>query len=62
MALYQYLAALPKTGHVLYGHQNDVHHKMFRVDSGTSSDTADVTGSIAAVVGVAVYLDNLTLK
>ena len=51
-ALYQYLAALPQTGHILYGHQNDVHHKMFRVNSGSNSDTKDVTGSIAGVVGM----------
>ena len=51
-ALYQYLAALPQTGHILYGHQNDVHHKMFLTDSGSTSDTQDMTGSIAAVVGM----------
>lgn len=56
-ALYQYLVALPQSGHVLYGHQNDVHHKMFRVNSGTNSDTKDVTGSIAGMVG----MDSLSL-
>ena len=51
-ALYQYLAALPQTGHILYGHQNVVHHKMFLTDSGSVSDTEDVTGSIAGIVGM----------
>jgi len=54
VALYDYLAALPKTGHYLYGHQNDAHHKMFRIKpgDGTNSDTKDVTGSLAGVIGV----------
>lgn len=52
VALYQYLTALPQTGHILYGHQNDVHHKMFRTTDGSSSDTEDITGSIAGVVGM----------
>ena len=55
--LYRYLLAVPKAGKVIYGHQNDTHHKMFRVDSGSESDCKDVTGSIAGVVG----LDSLSL-
>ena len=55
--LYRYLWAVPQAGKVIYGHQNDTHHKMFRVDSGTESDCKDVTGSIAGVVGI----DSLSL-
>ncbi len=51
-SLYRYLAALPQKGYVLYGHQNDAHHKMFRIKSGTESDTKDVTGSLSGVVGI----------
>lgn len=51
VALYKYLRAIPATNHVIYGHQNDVHHKMFRPEGGSESDTKDVTGSIAGVVG-----------
>lgn len=50
-SLYRYLRALPQTGHVIYGHENDVHHKMFRPEDGSESDTKDITGSIAGVVG-----------
>lgn len=55
--LYRYLLAVPQAGKVIYGHQNDTHHKMFRVDSGSESDCKDVTGSIAGVVG----MDSLSL-
>ena len=55
--LYRYLLAVPEAGKVIYGHQNDTHHKMFLVDSGSESDCKDVTGSIAGVVG----LDSLSL-
>lgn len=50
-SLYRYLRAVPQTGHVIYGHENDVHHKMFRPEHGSESDTKDITGSIAGVVG-----------
>ncbi|WP_196602525.1 glycoside hydrolase family 26 protein [Pectinatus frisingensis] len=52
VGLYQYLAALGKTDYVLYGHQNDAHHKMFLTNSGSNSDTKDVTGSLAGIVGM----------
>ena len=55
--LYRYLLAVSQAGKVIYGHQNDTHHKMFRVDSGSASDCKDVTGSIAGVVG----MDSLSL-
>jgi mannan endo-1,4-beta-mannosidase len=51
--LYAYLEAVGKTDSVLYGHQNDTHHKAGRTGANlTNSDTRDVTGSIAAVVGI----------
>ncbi|MHB9294295.1 mannan endo-1,4-beta-mannosidase [Pillotina sp. SPG140] len=51
--LYAYLAAVGKTDYVLYGHQNDTHHKRGADYPGSSSsDTKDSTGSIAAVVGI----------
>nr|WP_231036493.1 glycosyl hydrolase [Pectinatus sottacetonis] len=52
VGLYEYLAALGKTDYVIYGHQNDAHHKMFLVDSGTNSDTKDITGSLSGIVGM----------
>lgn len=51
VALYRYLDAVGKSGHVIYGHENDAHHKMFRPVDGSESDTKDVTGSLAGVVG-----------
>ena len=51
-SLQRYLAALPGTGRVIYGHQNDAHHKMFRISDGTESDTKDTTGSLSGIVGV----------
>lgn len=51
-SLQRYLAALPGTGRVIYGHQNDAHHKMFRISDGTESDTKDMTGSLSGIVGV----------
>ncbi len=49
--LYAYLDAIGKTDSVLFGHQNDIHHKTG--NKGLSySDTLDATGSIAAVVGI----------
>ncbi|EKQ56491.1 MULTISPECIES: glycosyl hydrolase [unclassified Clostridium] len=48
--LYSYLMGIGKTDYVLYGHQNDIHHK---AGSGsTNSDTKDITGSISAIVGI----------
>ena len=49
--LYAYLEAVGKSDSVLYGHQNDTYHKAGSKDL-TTSDTEDVTGSIAAVMGV----------
>lgn len=51
VALYRYLSAVPKAGRVIYGHENDAHHKMFRPVGGSESDTKDVTGSLAGIVG-----------
>lgn len=51
VALYRYLSAVPKAGRVIYGHENDAHHKMFRPDGGSESDTKDVTGSLAGIIG-----------
>lgn len=52
IALYRYLSAVPKAGKVIYGHQNDAHHKMFRPADGSESDTKDVTGSLSGVIGI----------
>lgn len=49
--LYAYLEAVGKTDSVLYGHQNDTHHKAGSKEL-SESDTKDVTGSISAVVGI----------
>ena len=49
--LYAYLEAVGKTDSVLYGHQNDIHHKAGS-KALSNSDTKDVTGSIAAIVGI----------
>ena len=51
VALYRYLQAIGKSDKVIYGHENDVHHKMFRPAGGSESDTKDVTGALAGVVG-----------
>lgn len=51
VALYRYLSAVPKAGKVIYGHENDAHHKMFRPAGGSESDTKDVTGSLSGIVG-----------
>lgn len=55
--LYAYLTALGRLQYTIYGHQNDAHHKFFRIDSGTNSDTKDMTGALAGIVG----LDALSL-
>lgn len=49
--LYRYLDAVGKSGHVIYGHENDAHHKMFRPEGGSESDTKDVTGALAGMTG-----------
>ena len=51
--LYAYLEAVGKTDSVLFGHQNDTINKMGNV-SLSKSDVEDVTGSIAAVMGIDV--------
>lgn len=53
---YAYLQAVGASDYVLYGHQNDTWHKAGSKDL-SDSDTKDVTGSIAAVVG----MDTLSL-
>lgn len=49
--LYAYLKAVSQTDCVLYGHQNDTWYKVGNTQL-SNSDTKDVTGSIAAVVGI----------
>lgn len=48
-----YLDAVGKTDSVLFGHQNDITHKSGN-RSLSNSDTKDVTGTIAAVMGLDV--------
>ncbi|MDE7219080.1 MAG: glycoside hydrolase family 26 protein [Oscillospiraceae bacterium] len=55
-AVYSYLQAVGASDYVLYGHQNDTWHKAGS-KSLSDSDTRDVTGTIAAVVG----MDTLSL-
>ena len=51
--LFAYLKAVGESPYVLYGHQNDTHHKGGEDYPGsTSSDTKDMTGSISAIVGI----------
>nr|MDE6363534.1 hypothetical protein [Lachnospiraceae bacterium] len=53
--LYAYLKAVGESDSVIFGHQNDTHHKAGSKGEGfSSSDTEDVTGSIAGVVGIDV--------
>lgn len=48
--LFAYLKAVGESPYVLYGHQNDTHHKGGEDYPGsTSSDTKDITGSISAI-------------
>ena len=56
VALYQYLQAMGKTDSVIYGHQNDTWHKAGSEEL-SDSDTYDVTGSYAGIVG----MDTLSL-
>lgn len=51
--LYAYLKAVGESDSVIFGHQNDTHHKAGTQGDGFSgSDTEDITGSIAGVVGI----------
>lgn len=51
--LYAFLKAVGESDSVIFGHQNDTHHKAGSLgDAFASSDTKDVTGSIAGVVGI----------
>jgi mannan endo-1,4-beta-mannosidase len=51
--LYAYLKALGETDKVIYGHQNDMHHKRGATYTGsTQSDTRDITGSFAGIMGI----------
>ena len=51
--LYAYLKAVGESDSVIFGHQNDTHHKAgSKGDEFTNSDTKDLTGSIAGVVGI----------
>ncbi len=50
--LYAYLKGIAKSNYVIYGHQDDTTQKTVLRDSGTNSDTKDVTGSIAGVFGI----------
>ena len=56
-SLYSYLIGVGKTDKVIFGHQNDIHHKGGKYEipgdtSGIKSDTLDITGSIAGLVGM----------
>ncbi|MDE7359328.1 MAG: hypothetical protein K2N39_07885 [Lachnospiraceae bacterium] len=51
--LYAYLKAVGESDSVIFGHQNDTHKKAGSMGEGfSSSDTKDITGSIAGVVGI----------
>lgn len=50
-AIYEYLDAMGKSSSVIYGHQNDTWHKAGSAEL-SSSDTYDVTGQYAGVVGM----------
>lgn len=51
-SLYAYLKGVGKSEYVLYGHQNDTHHKAGHKDTdNTNSDTKDITGSTSAIIG-----------
>lgn len=49
--IYAYLKAVGESDSVIYGHQNDIHHKAGNADL-TNSDTKDVTGSISGIFGI----------
>lgn len=50
-ALYSYLQTIGNSNQVIYGHQDDTFHKAGS-SSLTCSDTSDVTGSVAGVLGI----------
>ncbi|MDE5718289.1 MAG: hypothetical protein K2I53_11885 [Lachnospiraceae bacterium] len=51
--LYAYLKAVGESDSVIFGHQNDTHKKAGSLgEDFSSSDTKDITGSIAGVVGI----------
>lgn len=53
--LYAYLKAIGESDSVIFGHQNDTHHKAgSKAEGFSNSDTKDVTGSIAGVIGIDV--------
>lgn len=54
--IYSYLKAMGDTDSVLFGHQNDTHHKAGS-KSLSESDTYDITGSYSGVIG----MDTLSL-
>ena len=49
-SLYSYLMGVGKSDKVVYGHQNDTHKFIGRVNQ--ISDSADITGSISGMVGL----------
>lgn len=56
-SLYSYLMGIGKTDKVIFGHENDTHHKGGKYEvqgdtNGIKSDTLDITGSIAGLVGM----------
>ncbi|MGN0352547.1 MAG: glycosyl hydrolase [Roseburia sp.] len=51
VAVYEYLEAMGKTSSVIYGHQNDTWYKAGS-SSLSFSDTFDVTGQYAGIVGI----------
>ena len=56
-SLYSYLVGVGKTDKVIFGHENDTHHKGGKYEipgdnSGIKSDSLDITGSISGLVGM----------
>jgi mannan endo-1,4-beta-mannosidase len=55
-AIYAYLQAVGKSSSVIFGHENDTWHKAGAASGSaigiSSSDTMDVTGSIAGMIGI----------
>lgn len=54
-SIYAYLQAMGDSSSVIFGHENDTWHKAGAAASGsaiTTSDTKDVTGSIAGMIGI----------
>lgn len=49
--LYAYLKAVGESDSVIFGHQNDTHHKAGSAAL-SNSDTKDITGSISGVAGI----------